>query len=232
MPIWFRLVFYACLGVAAEVLFTAVCARLGFRLTADLDDPQARTSLRLKGHSFVWMFPIYAVGLLAFEVVHGALRAEPWLVRGLTYVAALYAVEYAAGALLVRLTGAHVWRWTGRANIGGHVDLAMAPFWLAAALGLEPVHDTLTPGSVGYSWSAQPGHPAIVATATWEPSDGTRPPRRLSYSSSSGSGPFGSETTGQFCRSWRSRLAIVATRTAFCGSPATFVSSYGSLRRS
>jgi hypothetical protein len=149
MPISLRLIFYACLGVAAEVLFTAVCARLGFRLTADLDDPQARTSLRLKGHSFVWMFPIYAVGLLTFEVAHDAVRAAPWLLRGLTYVAGLYAVEYAAGALLLRLTGTHVWRWTGRASIGGHVDLAMAPLWLAAALALEPLHDTLTRSCVG-----------------------------------------------------------------------------------
>jgi len=146
MPLWIRVTFYACLGVAGEVLFTAVCARLGVRLTADLDDPEARTSMRLKGHSFVWMLPIYGVGLLGFEATHDAVRSAPWLARGLIYVAALYAVEYAAGRLLVYLTGAHVWRWTGRASIGGHVHLAMAPMWLAATLALEPVHDVLTRG--------------------------------------------------------------------------------------
>lgn len=145
-PLWFRLLFYACLGVASEVVFTAVCARLGIRVTADLDEPEARTSWRLKGHSFVWMLPIYGVGLLAFEVLHDALRAEPWLVRGAAYVAMLYVLELGASLLLVRLTGAHVWRWIGRGSVGGHVQLAMAPIWLAAGLALEPLHDVLASG--------------------------------------------------------------------------------------
>ena len=143
MPIGLRLVFYACLGVAGEVVFTAACARVGLVVTADLDEPEARTSWRLKGHSFVWMLPIYGVGFLAFEVVHDLVRAEPWLVRGLGYVALLYAIELGASLGLVRLTGAHVWRWVGRGSVGGHVHFAMAPVWFAATLGLERLHDAL-----------------------------------------------------------------------------------------
>lgn len=147
MPLPFRLLFYACLGVAAEVVFTAVCARLGFLWTPDMDDPEARTGWRLKGHSFVWMLPIYGFGLLAFEVVHDFLRDESWWVRGLAYVGALYALELAASLALVRLTGAHVWRWVGRGHVGGHVHLAMAPLWFVAALALEPACDLLVRGS-------------------------------------------------------------------------------------
>jgi hypothetical protein len=143
VPVAVRILFYACLGVAAEVLFTAACARIGIVLTPDLDDSEARTTWRLKGHSFVWMFPIYGFGLLLFEVVHDALRTAPWLVRGLCYVSALYALELIASMLLVRLTGRHVWRWVGRGALGGHVHLAMAPLWLAAALLLEPLQDLL-----------------------------------------------------------------------------------------
>jgi hypothetical protein len=143
VPISIRILFYACLGVAAEVVFTAACARLGIVLTPDLDDPEARTGLRLKGHSFVWMLPIYGIGLLLFEVAHDALRADPWLLRGLAYVALLYAIELGASVVLVRVTGAHVWRWVGRGSVGGHVHLAMAPAWFAAALALEPLHDML-----------------------------------------------------------------------------------------
>jgi hypothetical protein len=143
VPVWFRVLFYACLGVAAEIVFTAACAKAGLRLTPDLDDAPARRSWRLKGHSFIWMFPIYGVGLLGFEYVHDALRATPWMVRGLTYVAALFLVEYAAGAALTRLTGARVWRWIGPGAIHGHIHLAMAPVWFAATLALEPLHDLL-----------------------------------------------------------------------------------------
>jgi hypothetical protein len=143
VPIAIRILFYACLGVAAEVVFTAGCARLGIVLTSDLDDPEARDGLRLKGHSFVWMLPIYGVGLLLFEVVHDALRADPWMLRGLAYVALLYAIELGASVVLVRVTGAYVWRWVGRGSVGGHIHLAMAPMWFAAALALEPLHDML-----------------------------------------------------------------------------------------
>jgi hypothetical protein len=143
VSIGFRLLFYASLGVASEVVFSAICARLGIMLTPDFDDAEARAGWRLKGHSFVWMLPIYGFGLLLFERVHDLLRAEPWLVRGLVYVAVLYAIELGASILLVRLTGARVWRWIGRGALGGHVHLAMAPLWLAAALALEPLHDAL-----------------------------------------------------------------------------------------
>lgn len=147
MPIHVRLLFYACLGVAAEVVFTAVCARIGLVLTADMDDAEARGGWRLKGHSFVWMLPIYGLGLGLFEIVYGALRAEPWWVRGLSYVGILYALELAASLALVRATGAPVWRWVGRGNVGGHVHLAMAPVWFAATLALEPLCDVVVRGA-------------------------------------------------------------------------------------
>lgn len=144
VPLWLRLVFYACLGVTGEVVFTAVCARLGILLTGDLDDAEARSGWRLKGHSFVWMVPIYGVGLLGFELVHDALRAAAWPLRGFAYVGLLYAIEYASGAVLLRLTGRPIWRWIGRGAVRGHVHLAMAPLWLALGLALEPLHDLLT----------------------------------------------------------------------------------------
>jgi hypothetical protein len=147
VPLWFRLLFYASLGVAGEVAFTAVCARLGIRLTPDLDDAEARRSWRLKGHSFLWMFPIYGVGLLGFEPVHDMLRTAAWPLRGAVYVAGLYAIEFAAGASLVALTGDHVWRWRGRRAVAGHIHLAMAPLWFLAGLVLEPLHDVLVRGS-------------------------------------------------------------------------------------
>lgn len=146
MPLHVRLLFYACLGVAAEVVFTAVCARLGVVLTADMDDAEAHGGWRLKGHSFVWMLPIYGLGLGLFEVVYDLLRAEPWWVRGFAYVSILYAIELAASLALVRVTGAHVWRWVGRGNLGGHVHLAMAPVWFAATLALELLCDSLMGG--------------------------------------------------------------------------------------
>ena len=146
MPVSIRVLFYACLGVTGEVVVTALAARLGIGLTDDVRaDVEARRSWRLRGHSFVWMLPIYGLGLLGFERVHDALRAAPWVVRGLVYVAALYGIEHASGAGLERLTGARVWRWSGP-GAARHVHLAMAPVWFGLAFLLEPLHDVLVGG--------------------------------------------------------------------------------------
>jgi len=146
VPVWVRALFYACLGVTGEVVFTALCARLGVGVTADVrDDVAARGSWRLRGHSFVWMLPIYGLGLLAFERVHDAVRGAPWLFRGVVYVAALYVLEQASGVLLERLIGARVWRWTGP-GAARHVHFAMAPVWFALGLLVEPLHDLLVAG--------------------------------------------------------------------------------------
>ncbi len=143
VPVWIRVLFYACLGVTGEVVFTALAARAGIGLTADVGaDAEARRSWRLRGHSFLWMLPIYGLGLLGFERVHDALRTAPWVWRGLAYVAALYGIEHASGAVLERLTGERVWRWTGP-GAARHVHLAMAPVWFALAFLLEPLHDVL-----------------------------------------------------------------------------------------
>ena len=81
------------------------------------------------------------------------MRPLSWALRGLTYVAALYGAELAAGALLVKVTGAHVWRWIGRGggkthqeiverlegralrrtSVAGHIHLGMAPAWPSRA---------------------------------------------------------------------------------------------------
>lgn len=144
MPAWFRLLFYASAGVAAEVAFTAVGAKLGLRPTPDMDDPGARRSLRLKGHSFVWMFPIYGLGLLyGFEPLHVAIGSWPLAARGAVYVAAVFAAELAAGVITKVLAREHVWRWQGRDAVGGHVKLSMAPAWLALGIAAERLHDVM-----------------------------------------------------------------------------------------
>jgi hypothetical protein len=73
---------------------------------------------------------------------------------------------------------------------------------------------------------------AAAARIHTSPSTPGPPPAQSSVGSSTGSGPPGSESTGQFGRSSRSRSAMSAMRAACCGSPATFSSSYGSLTRS
>ena len=116
------------LGLAVEVLFTAFS-----------DYPSTR-DMRLRGHSYAWMAPIYALIYPACRLLYPRLAIYPLLVRGLAYMIVIYAVEYASGWLLRRLLGECPWepgyrkaRW----NVDGLIRLDYAPAWIAASLLFE-----------------------------------------------------------------------------------------------
>jgi hypothetical protein len=98
---------------------------------------------RLAGESYVWMFPIYAAGGLAGEVVASTMGRRPWWQRGLAYAAAFWAVEASTGEALRRTTGDVPWgddyrRY--RDQLGdGLVRLSYLPTWAVAGLALEHV---------------------------------------------------------------------------------------------
>ena len=130
-----RFVLYGLLGWAIEIVWTALSSTVG----------GAQRSWRLAGTTYLWMFPIY--GLLAplYEPLHDAIRAWPWPLRGLLYGLGFLAVEYVAGWLLRRLTGACPWDYTGRCrrHLHGLIRLDYGPLWALLGLALEPVHDLL-----------------------------------------------------------------------------------------
>lgn len=116
----------ACVGVAFEVFFTA------------LTEPRVREGWRLKGQSYVWMFPIYALVVPFFKVLDPRFGSWPWAARAPLYVAVLYAVEYLTGWLLRRLTGRCPWDYgDARWAVHGLVRLDYAPAWLLAVTLFE-----------------------------------------------------------------------------------------------
>ena len=86
-----RFLIYGLLGWAMEIVWTATREKI----------KGIQTGWRLQGTTYLWMFLIYGGALvLLFEPVHNALRGWPWPLRGLVYVAGIFAVEYATGWLL------------------------------------------------------------------------------------------------------------------------------------
>ena len=102
-----RFVLYGLLGWAIEIVWTALGSAIG----------GAQRGWRLAGTTCLWMFPIYGP-------------------RGLVYGLGFRPVEYAAGWLLRRLTGACPWDYTGRCRRHLHrlIRLDHGPLW--ALLGL------------------------------------------------------------------------------------------------
>lgn len=144
-----RIVIYGAFGWCAEIVWTALWAAL----TGVRGEPGApggcvaldrAERVRLVGHTYLWMFPIYGLGGLVFEACHEAARAWPWAARGALWTALIFAVEYAAGWLLRRLLGGCPWDY-GRArfSVGGLIRVDYAPAWFAFGLLLERLHDAL-----------------------------------------------------------------------------------------
>jgi hypothetical protein len=128
-----RLLNYGLVGWALEVGFTGVMDGLKLR------DP------RLRGHSYLWMLPIYGAGGLVVEELHRRLvaRGLPRPVRALAYTGVIYLVEGGTGALLQRLTGRCPWKYEHGLNIRGYVRLDYFPFWYALGWAVEAVQEEL-----------------------------------------------------------------------------------------
>jgi uncharacterized membrane protein len=133
--IWLRFVLYGLGGWCGEIVWTAIRDRVRRRVH----------DWKLKGTTYLWMFPIYGSIVFFYEPVHTGIRPWPWVFRGLIYVLGFFAIEYLAGWLLKRLTGSCPWdysKWS-RFSIKSYIRLDYAPIWFLVGLGLEPIHDFL-----------------------------------------------------------------------------------------
>ncbi len=129
-----RFLIYGLVGLALEVLFTGTARAL------------KRRDLRLAGHSYLWMLPIYGTGGLGLEAIYRVLSTShaAWYGRGLAYMLAIFAIEYLSGALLRKALGRCPWDYGHRGlNLHGLVRLDYAPAWFACGLIFERIHDIL-----------------------------------------------------------------------------------------
>jgi uncharacterized membrane protein len=132
--VFIRFLLYGVFGWCFEIVWTAVIERIR----------GTQRDWRLTGHTYLWMFPIY--GLLApiGEPVHNVMRSQFWIVRGLVYLIAIWAVEFATGWLLRKLTGKCPWDYSHlRGNVLGIITLEYAPVWFLFGLAFERLHDAL-----------------------------------------------------------------------------------------
>lgn len=120
----------ASVGVGLEVAFTGLSSL-------------RKRDRRLTGHSYLWMFPVYGLAYPLFAWAWPVLGDLPLLGRGLCYVPACFAVEYASGWLLRRLVGECPWETGYRAarwGVHGLVRLDYAPAWFLAGLLFERLY--------------------------------------------------------------------------------------------
>jgi len=119
---------FAVIGLGVETVFTAA---MDWR-----KDPKRH----LMGFSSLWYIPLYAGAPLILQRLLPLIGDRPWPLRGLVYMAVIYAAEYVSMRFLHDLLGESPseanylrCRW----NVHGFIRLDFAPAWFAAGLFFE-----------------------------------------------------------------------------------------------
>lgn len=130
-----RFAIYGLLGICFEVTWVAIV-----RLVQG-NDPQ----ISLRGHSFLWMIPIYGLLSPGYEPIHNRVRHWFFMFRWAIYGVGIMLAEYITGWILLHLTGHCPWDYSSwsRWHIQGLVRLDFFPIWATLGLALEPLHDFL-----------------------------------------------------------------------------------------
>ena len=132
MSIVIRALIYMMVGITGEIIFTAIKALI------------LKRDLRLQGYTQLWVMPMYALGgVLIFENLHFAMAGWFIGIRALVYAFVIFAMEFLVGFLGEKLTGECPWKYEGRWNVLGYIDLIKLPFWGAAGIGFELIHHFL-----------------------------------------------------------------------------------------
>src|SRR5437879_7879638 len=97
-----RFILYGLLGWCVELFWTAIIEKWEGK----------QKDWGLRGHSYLWMFPIYGLISPLFEPLHNALRSFPWFMRGTTYVLGIWAIEYITGFIIKKSTGSCRWSYS------------------------------------------------------------------------------------------------------------------------
>ena len=116
----------SCVGVAAEVVFTA--------LTSPKRDK------RLTGYSYVWMFPIYALLYPGFRLLLPLVGGWAWPLRAALYAVIIMVCELLTGLALRAAVGEAPWEPEYRGHkwaVLNLVRLDFFPAWAAGALAFE-----------------------------------------------------------------------------------------------
>ena len=120
------------IGVTMEVICTSIMDFIKDK------DP------RLKGETYLWMLPIYAVVPFIYEFVQGVLPEISWWQKGFVYMLAFYLLELVGGLIIKALVGVSPWNYKNyRFHFKEVICLEYAPVWFIYGIVGEMYYEFL-----------------------------------------------------------------------------------------
>jgi uncharacterized membrane protein len=127
----FQMLIFAVLGLGLEVIFTSA-----------LDWRQSNPR-HLLGYSSLWYLPLYSISPVFLHFTAASLFGLPIVLRGVVYMAFIFAVEYVGMFCLRRLLGSspsEVGYYQSPWNIHGLIRLDFAPAMFLMGLFFEFIY--------------------------------------------------------------------------------------------
>ncbi len=111
-------------GMLGELLFTALIGLLFYK------------NKTLKGHTYLYMLPIYGLGALLYHPAYFLAQNSFIVSRGLFYMLIIFIVEYLTGYLLKKAIDSCPWDYSesGGYHLHGLIRLDYAPIWFFVGL--------------------------------------------------------------------------------------------------
>ncbi len=127
----FIIIFFICFGMASEIFFTAIVENIFWDYSED--------KIRLKGHTYVWMVPIYTLIPFTFPLMLKWIGKYHVLIRSFIYMVGIFIIEFISGFILDTLIGFCPWDYTGESpyEIMGYIRLDFFPFWMFFGIVVE-----------------------------------------------------------------------------------------------
>ena len=129
-----RFLLYGLVGICAEIFWTGMSSLI-------------QGDIRLRGFTYIWMFPIY--GLIVFlEPVQHKIKKWPLVLRGCVYTIIIFVAEYISGSLLKSVLGVCPWNYTGPLSVNGLIRFDFAPIWFCFGIIIEIIHSKIDKVSI------------------------------------------------------------------------------------
>jgi len=98
----------------------------------------------LAGKTYLWMLPIYGLGVL-LEPIHDYIRSWSWVLRGFVWLSLIWFIEFLTGGTMAVTVGTCPWDYSGKTpySVLGLIRLDYAPAWFVLGLLFERLHDWL-----------------------------------------------------------------------------------------
>lgn len=123
-----KFILFGLIGWIGEILFTGMGSIIA-------------GSLRLNGHTYLWMFPIYGLAIF-LEPIYKQIRSSPWFIRGIIWAGIIFLVEYFSGLALKLAIGVCPWDYStfSRFTEDGFIRLDYFPVWFLTGLAYEKIN--------------------------------------------------------------------------------------------